>query len=216
MGMRSLASLAALLAGCSLASTTEDPPVPAAGEENRAELHGRLLEIAGAYEPYGRVDDELRWAPGLCRQPMPSRPRLSDSADLDTHGRKLYYLFAADRAAYLGRDGKAPDAVGQVLVKEAWSVAEVPPDTVYDDRASPVRYLKQDGKLFHAAERAGVFIMYRVAPSTAGTDDGWIYGTVRWRAGSPEVTSAGLVRSCMGCHQSAKKGRLFGIAYQGA
>ena len=37
----------------------------------------KLLEIAKVYEGYGRVDDETRWAPYLCRMPMPSIARLS-------------------------------------------------------------------------------------------------------------------------------------------
>ena len=215
MGTRTpLLALSALPSGCSMLSMDQEPGQPVTGEENRAELHGRLLEIARGYEAYGRVDDELRWAPGLCREPMPSQPRRSVSTDADTHGSKLYYLFAADREAYLGRQGKAPAVVGQVVVKEAWSVVEVPANTTYDPQSNPVRYLKQDGKLFHADKKAGLFIMYRVDPGTAGTDQGWLYGTID--ANGTDVTSAGLVKSCMGCHQSAPKERLFGITYHGA
>jgi hypothetical protein len=188
--------------------------------ENNPAFHARLREIAGAYEGFARVDDELHWAPYLCRQPQPSSPRRSASPDLDTHGRKLYYVFAKDRAGYLQRDGRPPAPVGQVVVKEAWEVEEVPPDTQYSTTESPVRYLKQDGHLYHARQRAGLFIMYRLDPSTPETDQGWVYGTVA--PGAPgsgaigEVTSAGRVRACMGCHVQAPNERLFGIPYTGA
>jgi hypothetical protein len=160
------------------------------------------------------VDDELHWAPGLCRQPQPSHPRLSASGDVETHGRKLYYVFAADRAGYLERDGRPPGPVGQVLVKEAWTAQEVPPDTRYDPQISPVRYLREGDRLYHAAQKAGLFIMYRLPPETPDTDDGWVYGTLP--PDGAAVTSAGRVGSCMGCHVRAPKGRLFGIQYRGA
>src|SRR5438552_1261479 len=81
--------------GCLSMSDAEQansPLVPT----NLEQFQPRLREVAGAYEAYARVDDELHWAPGLCRQPQPSHPRLSASGDVDTHGRKLYYVFAAD------------------------------------------------------------------------------------------------------------------------
>lgn len=180
---------------------------------NVAAFQPRLTQIAQSYEPLGRVDDELRWAPFLCRQPQPSQARISLSGDGDTHGQKLYYIFAGDREAYLGRGGKSPSFVGQVVVKEAWSAREVPADTPYDTTVSPVRYLKQDGRLFHAEGRSGLFIMYKLDPKTPDTDLGWVYGTV---APDGTVTSAGRVESCMGCHQSAPNERLFGMKYQGA
>ncbi len=54
------------------------------------------------------------------RRPAPRpAPRRSASRDESTHGRKEYYLFAKDRAAYLhAKDVDQPD--GQVVVKESW------------------------------------------------------------------------------------------------
>ncbi|MBA3541386.1 MAG: hypothetical protein H0T79_17370 [Deltaproteobacteria bacterium] len=50
--------------------------------------------------------------------------------------------------------------------------------------------------------------MTKVATTPAdGTDAGWIYGTIV----GGEVTSAGRVASCMGCHESASHERLFGL-----
>src|SRR5438067_72847 len=60
----------------------------------------KLLEVAKTYERYGRVDDEYRWAPFLCREPRPGRAAFSASKDDGTHGRKLYSLFAKDHKAY--------------------------------------------------------------------------------------------------------------------
>jgi hypothetical protein len=51
--------------------------------------------------------------------------------------------------------------------------------------------------------------MFRLDPATPETDEGWVYATV-----SPQgqVTSAGRVASCMGCHEtSATHERLFGV-----
>src|SRR4051794_531708 len=56
-------------------------------------------QIAGTYMAWGRVDDELRWAPGLCRIPLPGVVCPSKSNDPTTHGQKLYSVFAKDRAA---------------------------------------------------------------------------------------------------------------------
>src|SRR5690348_14806222 len=86
---------------------------------NDRQFHEKLLTIARIYGTYGRVDDEARWAPGLCRMPNPARAHSSKSTDEATHGQKLYSLFARDRIGYLGAP-KTGSAVGQVIVKESW------------------------------------------------------------------------------------------------
>ena len=208
------AAVLPLLAACSLTAVDSDPLRASLQAENNPAFHARLLELASTYPSFARVDDELHWAPFLCRQPMPSGPRRSMSTMEDTHGRKLYFVFAQDRAAYLGRDGKSPAFEGQAVIKEAWTTEEVPADTAYNKTQSPVMYLPEGGKLFHAKDRAGLFIMYRLPSGTPGTDDGWVYGTVD--ATSKSVTSAGTVPACMNCHKQAKFERLFGIDYRGA
>src|SRR4051794_13219857 len=75
----------------------------------------RALSIAAEYQSWGRVDDELRWAPFLCRQPMPGTAWVSASTDGATHGQKLYSVFAKDHAAY-----PASSPVGQAVVKESF------------------------------------------------------------------------------------------------
>src|SRR5262245_25540832 len=82
--------LTALLASLS-PSPAADPPAKTAGSAsipgdvqklgeapvNSAQFHARLLEVAKTYETFGRVDDEYRWAPWLCRRPQPSEARFS-------------------------------------------------------------------------------------------------------------------------------------------
>lgn len=212
---------AGLVGASSCAGMSPEPGgPPAATMENNPAFHARLLELGRTYESFARVDDELHWAPFLCRQPAPSQPRRSMSPSEETHGRKLYYVFARDRLAYLGREGKNPAAVGQAVIKEAWEVTEVPADTPFSTAESPVRYLKQDGRLYHASQRAGLFIMYRLDPATPDTDQGWVYGTVSVPgsasgSGALAVTSSGRVQACMGCHVQAPSERLFGIQYGG-
>src|SRR5204863_8187742 len=79
----------------------------------------RLLKVAQDYSTYGRVNDRLHWAPTKCRAPIPMSPRYSVSRDPETHGRKLYHLYAQHFDAYR-MSGELPQPVGQVLVKEAW------------------------------------------------------------------------------------------------
>lgn len=81
----------------------------------------RVLDVARSYPGYGPVDDQPRLAPAACASPGPRRPAPRESASRDeaTHGRKIYYLFAKDRLAYLhAKDHDQPD--GQVVVKESW------------------------------------------------------------------------------------------------
>ncbi|MGE3806965.1 MAG: cytochrome P460 family protein [Gemmataceae bacterium] len=111
----------AVLGAYGAAVPDQTEPIPQA-------LRDRLLEIARTYEKIGRVDDEFRWAPGLCRMPNPGRVYFSKSKDADTHGQKLYSLFAKDRLAYLRLNG-AKEAqtspVGQILIKESWTCEEM-------------------------------------------------------------------------------------------
>jgi hypothetical protein len=52
--------------------------------------------------------------------------------------------------------------------------------------------------------------MFRVDRKTPDTDEGWIYATV---SAAGQVTAAGRVASCMGCHEtSATHERLFGVS----
>jgi hypothetical protein len=185
-------------------------------------VHERLLGIAASYGAYHLVDPQARWAPARCASPGPSSPRFSASGDSGTHGRKLYWLFVKTLPPDLGpgvytQEGKR-SPVGQAIVKEAWLPEEVKDDgqAKHLKRAAPGRgregswpYARKGARLYHAREKDGLFIMYKVDPRTPGTDNGWVYGTVT--ADGKRVTSAGRVASCMGCHEKAPHDRLFGL-----
>jgi hypothetical protein len=119
---------------------------------------------------------------------------------------------------YVPKDGVNP--LGQVVVKEAWTPEEVDvqrPESVIrrikvngEERVDEfLPYVRKDGRVYHAKEKSGLFIMFKLDPQTPGTDQGWVYGTVT--ADSKKVTSAGRVASCMKCHQDAPHDRLFGV-----
>jgi hypothetical protein len=191
-------------------------PTDAGADHAPVAFEEQVLAIAAEYVSWGRVDDELRWAPGLCRQPLPGVARASASDDPATHGQKLYSLFAKNWANY-------PDGPhdGQAVVKQSWKIEAVTtPDAAYNPGMFPVPnadgdhfypYAKgPDGGLFHASEAAGLFVMFRLDPSTPETDEGWVYATV---SPAGQVTSAGRVASCMGCHEtSATHERLYGVS----
>jgi len=189
-------------------------PTDAGADHAPIAFEEQILEFARDYISWGRVDDEWRWAPGLCRIPQPGIAHQSMSNDPNTHGQKLYSLFAKNWANY----PNGPHD-GQVVVKQSWKVEEVtgpdasfkPPITggaIDADHFYP--YAKDpDGGIFHATELAGLYIMFKLDPSTPESDEGWVYATV---LPDGKVTSAGRVASCMGCHESsATHERLFGV-----
>jgi hypothetical protein len=215
-------TLAALLlmataAGADRAALRSDVTAP---EEP---FHAQLREIAKTYRGYGYVDyREAAWAPGLCRAPIPfhdyvpSTARLSGSKDTDTHGQKLYFLFAKQKDAYLQFAGKT-NPVGQVVVKESWTPKETTEleykgylaGHTHKGLEGGIPFARKHGKVYRTDKQSALFIMFKTEPSTPGTDQGWVYGTVT--ADGKTVTSAGRVESCMGCHQDAKHDRLFGL-----
>ena len=115
--MRALlgATSAALLAACA-----NTDPAPAAPMVNDA-FARRAQAIAAEYTSWGRVDDDLRWAPTLCRIPTPGVAYMSASSDATTHGQKLYSVFVRHRDAYPA----GPHGTDQVVVKESWTAEPV-------------------------------------------------------------------------------------------
>ena len=83
------------------------------------------------------------------------------------------------------------------------------------DRFNP--YVRDGDTWFRTGERGPLFIMYKPTPeeglAAESTDLGWVYGTVT--ADRTQVTAAGRIASCMGCHRKAPHGRLFGLGYAG-
>jgi hypothetical protein len=51
--------------------------------------------------------------------------------------------------------------------------------------------------------------MFQHDRKTPATDDGWVYGTLT--PDGKTVTGVGRLENCMGCHQKAPHGRLFGL-----
>jgi hypothetical protein len=220
------------LAGC-VDKEAAPPPVadatagqPSEDTSQRRLFEDRLREIAATYESFGRVSAAARWAPAMCRARDLPTPEVvfSRSKDSDTHGQKLYSLFAKELTP-LG-DYVVKGQPGQVIVKESWVPEEVTDDgkplepvhrkikvrqgdSVVEKEDLFLPYARKDGRLYHAKERGPLFIMFKMDPQTPGTDAGWVYGTVT--ADGRQVTSAGKVESCMKCHQEAPHDRLFGL-----
>jgi hypothetical protein len=250
---RRLAALAAILlgiTGCVDSRTTPTPqpeatpePAPASPTmtmediNNLPPFHFRLLTIAQNYQTFGQVEDRLRWAPAMCAAPprdedLLAKLRFSASKDAESHGSKLYALFAIfkENGSYI-QPGK-PSMVNQEIVKESWIPEEVrddgkplepairkvpkydytgcsfqPKPTIVEEKYLP--YARKDGKLYRASKQGDLFIMFKMEPDTPNTDQGWVYGTVT--ADGKKVTSAGRVASCMKCHEQAPHDRLFGL-----
>lgn len=223
---RSLAVL--ILAACAREPARTAPPaeppvvaadvVPAAVEpaatpvENDPRWHSALQAIAAGYQAWGKVDDENRWAPFLCRMPTPASAHISRSGDESTHGRKLYTLHAKDPVAYGAQPtmNAMPTAeqpglsdISQVLVKEAFKPVET--DQAFNLHLRPAA---DGGKLYLPGEPLGLYVLFkpREAEPTA-TDAGWVYGTI---AADGTITGAGKIDSCMRCHRS-RPDRLFGL-----
>jgi hypothetical protein len=213
-----------------------DPPQPAVSDKPaEGPFHKDLLKVAADYKTWGRVDDEMRWAPTLCRAPAPGRVYQSASMDNATHGQKLYSIFARKRDDYFQHLKGKTVAVGQVIVKQSWLPEEVTdpkerpaqrydfhkvirtPDPNPDPKRSQFAheadhfypYILKGDRVFKAAKQADLFIMMKLDPKTPATDQGWVYATVT--PDGKNVTSAGKIESCMKCHQDAKGDRLFGL-----
>ena len=189
-----------------------------ADDEGESEFSERLLEIAAEYQEYEPVDGTHNWAPLDCAAPIPvPLPHLSESDHEQSHGRKLYYLFAAKGKPYLDAPQKE-NPVGQALVKQSWTAelfaAELltpgTPDGSAGNASSVPIFLfaEHDGKKYLPGEQRALFIMFKTDPETPGTDNGWVYGTVT--ADGQKVTSVGRIESCMECHGEAGDDRLFG------
>ena len=204
-------------------SKEAQPPAASAGASTATELDPRFVPLIAAafrdYKTWARVDDELRWAPWLCRMPQPGRARMSAAED-GGHARKLYSVFAKDQHPYpvLRVAAPVPQPLGQILVKESYYPElmdkPIPQDELTALQEKPTTadhfnpYVRVGDQVYRASRLAGAYVVLKVAPETPGTDAGWVYGTVTPEG---EVTSAGRVASCMGCHVSARHERVFGL-----
>lgn len=185
------------------AQPEKQPPVktPPVRDSEEDRWNDSLLAVAADFRRYTKLSDDPAWAPTMCRSPLPTGPFKSRATTKKAHGRKLYYLWVKDSDAYqwavsdesMGPNTQLvvpPQPVGQALVKESYHPAN------------------PDGKDRALGEAASLFVMLKFDASTDGTDAGWIYGTLT--PDGKEVTSAGLIESCMDCHDAAGDERLFG------
>ncbi len=171
--------------------------------ETPVDFGARLLEIAAEYKTYTKRGELPYWAPTMCAAPVRTAPDaaiFSESKDDTTHGRKLYFLYARDNAAY---ERGGTQAVGQALVKESFA-----PEEVAERDAMSSKSTQHGDKFYKPGARRELFIMYRLGATENGTHDGWVYGTVS--ADGKVVTSQGRVESCMACHKDAPADHLFG------
>jgi hypothetical protein len=148
---------------------------------------------------------------------------MSASVDSATHGKKLYFLFAKDSREY-SRNGQQDQPVGQILVKEAWTPVPVlkgeavRPDPIDEDQADRIRMLERtcragDGVEYRVGVRKELFMMLKLDPSTPGTDKGWVYAVTS--PDGKEVRAAGMIESCIACHEDAPRDRMLGAPAPG-
>jgi hypothetical protein len=179
-----------------------------------AELDARFvatIKTASApYAKWGRVDEKPNIAPMKCDMPRAAdygskgAVHMSEAEDAP-HGKKLYYLWASDRPGYL----KHEVAIGFTIVKQSFAAKPTSePKREYRFDESPLHDSMQvDGHWMTTGDAKGLYVMTKVG-AVDGADAGWVYGTID-PAG--EVTSAGRVASCIGCHEDAPHDRLFGL-----
>jgi hypothetical protein len=94
----------------------------------------------------------------------------------------------------------------QILVKEAfvpirWADA-------HKGSSRGVLPARKGGEEWMPGARGGLYLMLRTARATPGTDEGWVYATVR---ADGEVTAYGQIPSCVACHRRAGPDRMFGL-----
>jgi hypothetical protein len=199
---------------------------PNLNHEQEETFRKRLLEIASKYKTYNQVDDVYRFTGVPCTDGFGGqtyKANVSRSDDESTHGRKLYQLYAANYDEFIDlisdknvtgvkKEGKTD----QVIVKESWACKEITRDAYFDAiQKTATRKLaisnrfKEDEKYYESTRQGPLFIMFQTDPTTPGTDEGWVYGTVT--PDGKTVTGVGRLENCMNCHQKAPHGRLFGL-----
>lgn len=222
-----------LLTGCSepAMTATSAPSAAKAPLSLRQDWQAIVKDAAAKYKSWARVSDRANWAPTDCRIPPAAGVSLSDSSDADTHGGKLYFLYAAmDKEYPRPSPGRAvaDQPLGQVVVKESFAAQlctdadakaaeerakSLPADSFGRHKNLPDEYAQRwDGqthRTYKAGPAAGLFMMFKAEP-TPDTDQGWVYATM---TPAGEISSLGRVESCMGCHAHAKFDRLFGPLY---
>ena len=166
-----------------------------------------LQDAVRDYRSFVCVAGQPRRAPTDCRMPGPAA-RVSTAGK--EHGEKVYRLFARHAVGLEYIQPGVPAAVGQTLVKESWVCENGMPAAATAASAQLGHHLivNDGGKVGHAGDYFGLFVMHKLPPETPGTDQGWIYGTIDAKG---SVTAIGSIASCMRCHQDAAEDRRFGL-----
>jgi hypothetical protein len=241
-----LLAAAALAAVTTAADLADDKPADKSNEPGK-QFHEQLLDIAKSYQCVGPVDFETRWAPERCRAPVPYKdytpavPRMSDSKDSGTHGRKLYFLFAKDRLGYLrlGKESSDREKTDQATRDLAGTRSEVHRPQALPEKLKALQQfiVKQSWEPVEIDKDKRKPLQQFESIDPYATKDGKTYKTGKqgdlfimfkldpktsatdngWvygtvSADAKKVTSAGRVDSCMSCHKDAKHDRLFGLA----
>ncbi len=94
----------------------------------------------------------------------------------------------------------------QILVKEAFVPIRL--DDAPKGSTRGVLPAQRGGEGWMPGERAGLFLMLRTARATPGTDEGWVYATIR---ADGVVTAHGQIPTCVQCHRRAGPDRMFGL-----
>lgn len=208
-----------VVAGCGANSGRASMGAVAAGAEPPRAFEEKFLDAAREHVNWKRVFQGLKWAQIQCAPFTPEQllgtraPRLSASKEETTHGQKLFWLHAKEIGAYQDAFAYNPPSdltapIGQVLVKQSWSMKPVEKSWV-DEGENRAKCAQQDGVWYAADEPRELFIMLKKAKSVQGTDGGWAYGVVT--ADGSKVVRSGLLQDCMGCHKAAKHDRQLGL-----
>lgn len=220
-GWVTLGVLGAGLAAVAMVQAEEAPPLIASPQ---GVVEQDIRTVATQYWAWDRVSDAINWAPQGCVIWRTEHVFESSSEDKSTHGSKLYQLFSRLPKNYLELTGQAEEdnirsdspmrsGIGQVVVKESWKPVAVSEQEASEANSEkePLVYAESPmGQKFRKGDFAGLFIMMKYDDPPIPADDGWVYATV-----APDRTTilqSGRIDSCMGCHQNAPHGRLFGLA----
>jgi len=186
-------------------------PIGSPAVEVSSEIQRDLLAVGRDYASWKVISDVARWAPTQCLPPRSRELHWSNSRDDRTHGGKLYYLRCNEPDTYDWVDRHADINYrvppGFAIVKEAHVPVEM---TAGGEGASISTIAERGGKSYRAGAVASLFVMRKYDETTPNTDRGWVYATLN--ADGTTITSAGAIQSCIECHATTTKDRLFGFS----
>jgi hypothetical protein len=174
-----------------------------------------LLKVGREYRSYPLYNTHDYWTLTLCAPyygpgMVEDTLHISQAPMKSPHGNNLYKLYVKDKEAYHKKLDEQP--VGQVVIKEVWSVREVAfdNDSIKENTLAVMRSFN-DGKYYTPSSRKQLFIMYKTKPAK-GNADGWWYGIVDMEKGTDHmrVIESMKINRCMKCHEEAKKDRMLG------